>query len=650
MLKIKYFYRIILLKIRWFTDRIPEKQPHSITLKNKEIPVLDDYTKSPANSFWDVFPRCDLPSDQFTHINVSELNNLVNEVYPSLSSFHKELASHVIDNLLYGADTGVNGDKFPPSCQNNGEMPNEVALFFTDQLCSFVKNKFVSGPFDKPPWNDSRISMVFAIENSDKFRPILHLSKPKDLCYNDSIDFDKFRKVKMDTPRTVSHSVYKYGHQARLSKMDHKSAFKLMGVKPDLLKYQCFYWLGKYWVENRLIFGARTSVPLYDDIHLLFSACIRALSTSSDIKLHRVLDDLMVVAKDNHSGLHFVNMYKTWANKVNIELASEKDGKAFSDQEIGEMLGVTFSTATRSWSFSEKKVNKFLNCLGEVASSSRVNEKQLQRALGMINFVTQVFPPGKFYRAPLISDLKRAHLYGRINISTGSRLFLHWWMLVISDLKTGLPIYNLTKSPPAVAVVFVTDAAGASRTENPQSVDVGVGAVGYRIPGNTYLYVGQTVWPKSLVYSLLDDNGKEFGRKSTFLEAAGLLVPFCHRAKELSGQTVILENDNIGVVYAFQNGRSRSDDYASLMISTLHEVATRLRCAVYVQYRRRLSSSASIYADHLTRADFKGTKLVDSLTTVEMGWSPMLESWLTKPVIDWTLPPSLADDIIGKSH
>lgn len=209
-----------------------------------------------------------------------------------------------------------------------------------------------------------------------------------------------------------------------------------------------------------------------------------------------------------------------------------------------------------------------------------------------------------------------------------------------------LPIFHIPPNPPIRAIRITTDAAGVARRDQPFLFDVGVGAVGTNDPDPHFCYVGQALWPRILVRSLVDTKGKSFGQKMTMLEAAGLLLPFCHKHTELAGKYIILENDNQSVVWAFHNGRSRSDDYASLMVMALNDLAMRLHAAVYVVYRRRLSTSAAAYADTLTRGDAQGIAILRSLYPVMRGWHPMLQSWLTNPVLDWDFPSRLAQAIL----
>ena len=74
-------------------------------------------------------------------------------------------------------------------CEENSRSmldPN-TGYFFLDQIATFIKNKFVSGPFFEPPLEDLKVNNVFCVIQPDKYRPIVHVSKPKGFSVNDAV-------------------------------------------------------------------------------------------------------------------------------------------------------------------------------------------------------------------------------------------------------------------------------------------------------------------------------------------------------------------------------------------------------------------------------------------------------------------------------
>jgi len=48
----------------------------------------------------------------------------------------------------------------------------------TDTIADWIKRGFVSGPFNSPPWPNTRINPLMAVEQADKVRPVMNMSAP----------------------------------------------------------------------------------------------------------------------------------------------------------------------------------------------------------------------------------------------------------------------------------------------------------------------------------------------------------------------------------------------------------------------------------------------------------------------------------------
>ncbi len=93
----------------------------------------------------------------------------------------------------------------------------------------------------------------------------------------------------MSTARQFADTLCKTGKGTYISKLDHVSAYILVPAKPDQFYLQGFMWLGKIFIELRQIFGARSSVPNYDDLHQTVSDLVKLKSNNDRQFLHRIL-------------------------------------------------------------------------------------------------------------------------------------------------------------------------------------------------------------------------------------------------------------------------------------------------------------------------------------------------------------------------
>ena len=133
--------------------------------------------------------------------------------------------------------------------------------------------------------------------------------------------------------------------------------------------------------------------------------------------------------------------------------------------------------------------------------------------------------------------------------------------------------------------------------------------MGLNEEGEIFL-VCQNMWDLGKVGSFLDKAGKNLGSKTTSLEFTGILIPFLLYPEELRNKHVVVQVDNLGCYYAWENGYAKEDDTASILVRTLVLVAAKLSCVVYLVHLPRESSWESRLADRLSRE--KTTKSAES--------------------------------------
>ena len=101
-------------------------------VKNHEIPKLDNYVEIPDSSFWEKFPKRELP--------------LVVETTVNIDAF----AAKIIEELRFRANA-FQKPELPPVNTVNAKSASENGEILTDTIASWTKKRFVAGPFDSPP-------------------------------------------------------------------------------------------------------------------------------------------------------------------------------------------------------------------------------------------------------------------------------------------------------------------------------------------------------------------------------------------------------------------------------------------------------------------------------------------------------------------
>jgi hypothetical protein len=118
-------------------------------------------------------------------------------------------------------------------------------------------------------------------------------------------------------------------------------------VKVEDLRMQGFKYGGRCFVENRLSFGASTSVSNYDVTgKIILDLALAECDIPRDL-VKRTIDDVPVVSPKNKDwGENFTNEYKKVCKDINIELEEDypEFEKAFTNSTYGKVLGKFFDT------------------------------------------------------------------------------------------------------------------------------------------------------------------------------------------------------------------------------------------------------------------------------------------------------------------
>jgi hypothetical protein len=212
-----------------------------------------------------------------------------------------------------------------------------------------------------------------------------------------------------------------------------------------------------------------------------------------------------------------------------------------------------------------------------------------------------------------------------------------------TDTALGLPIGQIFENPPIFPISFVTDAAGASWEMsdkgriNTTSGDRRAAAVEH--DKNDIVSISIVRWPDSLMFISRSRENLRMSSKSATLETVGILLPFLSKPKELAGRHILIEVDNLAVVFAWEKRYSKSDPETSLLIRCLHVIEARLECKIYVTHLRRLSNQWATLADSLSRqaTTTESIRKAISRVPIHQPKGPLWD-WLNLPIMDWDLP------------
>ena len=123
-------------------------QPEKIVkpLQNPNIPLLDNYKLDPGDSFWDVFPKCPIPSKISCPLDLTKFTEISQSVRQKFTTAQKQNMDMVLQNLEFGADPMADPNLPGLDLPNSPSMlQQDKARYFTDILASLVKKGTIIG-------------------------------------------------------------------------------------------------------------------------------------------------------------------------------------------------------------------------------------------------------------------------------------------------------------------------------------------------------------------------------------------------------------------------------------------------------------------------------------------------------------------------
>ena len=622
------------------------KSFEEVKLKNSEIKVLEDYGLVPPDTFWNDIPFVPLPKKPCTNIKAGILSGQLELVKIGLVRASYVRGLKTVDSLINGAPSFQMKDL--PGCHVvNAVSACKNGRFVTDNIVTWLKSGYASGPFASPPLDEFRVNPLLAVSQPGKVRVVVNVSLPEGKSFNSNMDINKIEKVSMTSAKEFGDVMLKAGKNAIFSKSDLVAAYKQVPCEIDDLRYQGFAWLGKYFVETRQIFGATTSVSNFDRVGETLQKIAELKSGTPSEFVLRQLDDLIVIGPEK-SGIceKFTKCYKDLCAYCGVEIAEDcpKSEKAFSNQKRGKVLGILFDSTDLTWCIPQSKRIKCLVLLKKCISQKWTNLLDLQRLMGRLNDFCQMCPFMKIFNQPLNSCLAGVEDNPNFKILLSQAAIDDakiWSGFLLNDLKW-LPICPIKIAPPRLCTTFISDAAGCAVTES-LNHGPGCGGIGLDEEG-CIVYARQIVWPVDFISKLTDKTGVKFGEKSTCLEAIGVLLPFISDPQLFKGKNVLLKVDNLGVVFGIENKKVKEDENAAIFVRAIYLIAAYLECEIFVEYLPRVKSWEAKIADRFSRKGsltINDIKLLESFKFKDLP-DCMLE-WFKNPVTDWKLAIKLLE-------
>ncbi len=134
------------------------------------------------------------------------MEKLISKCWGVWTVAQKRVAEKAVKRLKGKAPVSL---KFilPPLSEKNAKTALDNGRAMTDVLATWIKKRFVAGPFDRPPQEGFRANPLMAAVQRTKIRPIMNLSAPKGASFNDAVDEASIDLLKMSSAKLFAEAL-----------------------------------------------------------------------------------------------------------------------------------------------------------------------------------------------------------------------------------------------------------------------------------------------------------------------------------------------------------------------------------------------------------------------------------------------------------
>ena len=287
----------------------------------------------------------------------------------------------------------------------------------------------IAGPFNEKPFDNFHISPIkLQPKKSGGFRLIQNLSAPYDENSINHHISEENSKVTYASIQDAISIIQDLGQNCYMAKSDIKSAFRLIPINPAEYPKLGFKYNNKYYYDLCLAQGCSSSCKIFER----FSTALEWILRNKFNVKHtcHVLDDFLFLALVYSECKGYLEAWKNLCRLLNISLALDK---TFDPSQIMIFLGIEISTIEMMARLPEYKLISYRLQLQELMHSRTVKLRDMQSAIGILQFSTSVITPGKaFVRRLIDTTLGITKPFHYVTISPEAKKDISMWYTFFS--------------------------------------------------------------------------------------------------------------------------------------------------------------------------------------------------------------------------
>ena len=263
---------------------------------------------------------------------------------------------------------------------------------------------------------------------SGGWRPVIDLSNQ-----NQWVSKTKFH---METPSTVLAAIHQ---KDWMFSIDLKDAYFQIPVHPDSSPFLRFVWQGITYQFRALCFGLTTAPQVFTRV----MAPVAVLAHSVGIRLHRYLDDWLIVASNKQQLLTDRQQILSLCHQLGLLINFEKSELEPSQKLT--YLGMLINTVDNRVFPSPNRIERFLQHILHFREQSQPPAWEWLRLLGYMTSLERLVPMGRAHMRVIQYHLRSHWSQGQdswflpITVTVDVLLDLIWWVDP-SHLLIGIPV------------------------------------------------------------------------------------------------------------------------------------------------------------------------------------------------------------------
>lgn len=440
-------------------------------------------------------------------------------------------AAKLIEGFSSGFLLRFDGPRIETDCKNlSSVIGNEYEAL--SLVLQEVKAGRIAGPFEERPLSFLRLNPIGLVPKRDgSFRLIQHLSFPPGESVNDFIDH-RLCSVQYSSFDHAVEMVSSLGRGALLGKMDIKSAFRLLPIRPCEFQLLGFQLLGKIFIDKVLCLGCAISCNLFETFSTFLEWVVKFKSGKDSVD-HYLDDFLFAGARDTCVCDQLMQIFSDICYQLNVPLAQDK---TVGPTQVLVYLGLEINSLEMAVKIPRDKLEILKSILDRYLLRDKITLKDMQSLVGLLNFCSRAVPCSRaFNRRFYDACTGLTKPWHHLRISASLKDDMRVWLMFLDGFN-GAVYFPESQWFDTDRLQLFTDSAGGA--------DFGYGA----ILGSHWSF---GYWPKSWA-------GTALLRDLTFLELVPIVLAFQLWASSLRTKKIILRTDNNALVYVLNKKSSKS--------------------------------------------------------------------------------------------